>query len=237
MSAVATPLRTNTPQSTSERPIIPLFDRSSRARTGDGVTSTRSRLSLALEVHNSMPRCASPKAGFLRGQSGRVKTYAHRKHGDDSEDPVPGRLLGFLRGHGCLSFVRLRLWGCEFDPHVPPLKVTSAHDKCCLRSCHKNVIQMPTKSCKLREERESGKGKQLAPVCCNLLVFLVWRRSRQDLVNLDPRLRTRRSGVRISPGAPFILFSPIVLGDVYMRDSSADLGPLGPTHPRFLPED
>ena len=67
-----------------------------------------------------------------------------------------------------------------------------------LELCHKNVIPISAKACKLPPNGESGRGKQLARICCKLLILLFWRRFRQVFVRLAPRLRTRRSGARIS---------------------------------------
>jgi len=68
-------------------------------------------------------------------------------------------------------------------------------------ACHKSVIQFSENLRKIDEEKVKREGKWLAPACSNLLVLPQFSRFRQVLVNSGPRLRTRRSGVRISQAA------------------------------------
>lgn len=64
----------------------------------------------------------------------------------------------------------------------------------CHKKCHSSLREAPQN----REEEGTGKDQWLAPACGNLIDLLYVSRLRQVLVNSVPRLRTRRSGVRIS---------------------------------------
>src|SRR6266849_1343880 len=70
--------------------------------------------------------------------------------------------------------------------------------------CHENVTQIAENTGKCEATGNKRRRKRFAKICSNLLISCHKRRLWQDLVKLISRLRTRRSGVRISPGAPLL---------------------------------